>query len=218
MSMRVIANFLTVVFLVLLVAPAGAAVMTFKDIQFVGPSNGDYQEAGITASSNMWLGYFDTPGTAHLDDSGTSNAQFISFTMGGRFSAVQFDILPLDIFFCAAGGSGLCNDPYDNVSVRGFRDGALVAEDTFFGGESPNTHVFSSDYVNLDELIIGALLPDLALGGFCLEAPCAHFNIDNVKLNPVPLPAALPLFFGGTWILGLSGMEETADGQRHGVT
>ena len=210
--MRVIANFLTVVFLILLVAPANAAVMTFKDIQFVGPSNGDYQEAGITASSSGWLGFFGTPGTATLDDSGTSNAQFISFTTGGRFSAFQFDILPLSTAFCAVGGSGLCDDPYDNVSVRGFLNGALVAEDTFFAGENPSTYLFGADYANLDQLVIGALLPSAALGGFCIGAPCGHFDIDNVALSPVPLPAALPLFSAALGFLGYLGWRRRRTG------
>ena len=203
--MRVIATFLTLMIAVFAAVPASAAVMTFKDLPFAGPSNGDYVESGITASSARWLGFFDSPGTAHLDDSGTSIAQFITFTTGGRFDAIQFDILPFSTDFCAVGGSGLCNDPYDNVSVRGFRDGALVAEEIFFGGEDPSTYIFSAEYANLDQLVIGALLPSTSLGGICINAPCGHFNIDNVELNPVPLPAALPLFSAALGLLSWLG-------------
>ena len=212
MSMRVIANFLTIVFVVLLAVPASAAVMTFKDLLEASPFNGDYLEAGITASSVGDLGFFNTPGAAHLDDSGTSIAQSISFTTGGRFNAIQFDILPLGTDFCAEGGSGACDDPYDNVSVRGFRDGALVAEDTFFGGENPSTYLFSADYTNLDQLVIGALLPSAALGGFCIDVPCGHFNIDNVELSAVPLPAALPLFSAALGLLGFLGWRKRRTG------
>lgn len=213
MSMRVIANFLATALIVLLAAPASATVMTFKDLLPVSTDNGDYRENGITASSAGELGYFDLPGAAHLDDSGTSIAKFVSFTMSSRFSAIGFDILPLGTEFCAAGGSGACNDPYENVLIQGFRDGALVAEDAFFGGESPSTYLFSSDYLNLDQLIIGALLPNTAvIGGFCDGLPCGHFNIDNVELSAVPLPAALPLFSAALGLLGFLGWRRRRTG------
>lgn len=211
-SMRVIAKFLATVLFVFLTVPASAAVMTFKDLPFLNPFLTEYRENGITMTGDGDLGHFGLSGTAHLDDSGTSFAQFLTFTTGRRFNAVQFDIFPLGTDFCADGGSGACNDPYDNVSVQGFRGGAVVAEDIFFGGENLNTYVFGADYSNLDQLVIGALLPNAALGGFCIDAPCGHFSIDNVELSAVPLPAALPLFSAALGLLGFLGWRRRRTG------
>ena len=212
MSMRVIANFLAMFLVVLLAAPASAAVMTFKDLPFQSLSPTEYRENGITMTGDSDLGHFGFLGTAHLDDSGSSFSQFLTFTTGSRFSAIQFDIFPLGTDFCADGGSGACNDPYDNVSVQGFRNGALVAEDVFFGGETPSTYLFGADYTNLDQLVIGALLPSAALGGFCIDAPCGHFSIDNVELSAVPLPAALPLFSAALGLIGFLGWRRRRPG------
>ena len=66
--------------------------MTFKDLLPASPLNGPYQENGITASSNRDLGFFNVPGAAHLDDSGTGIARTINFTMGSRFDAIGFDL------------------------------------------------------------------------------------------------------------------------------
>ena len=92
-------------------------------------------------------------------------------------------------------GAAPCADPYDNVLVQGYRNGALVAEDQFYAGDNPNTHLFSAQFLDLDLLVIGALLPNFpVVGGDCIDFPCGHFNIDNVELSAVPLPAALPLY------------------------
>lgn len=153
------------------------------------------------------LGYHQLPHTLHLDDSGTGFASFASFTMGSRFNARSFDIIPAGpTAYCTDLDWTVCGAPYDNVQVSGFRGGIEVAGDKFFMGADPSTFYFSDLFRHLDSLVIAALYPNLrVIGGDCHDSPCAHFNIDNVTLNPVPVPAALPLFLSTLFGLGWFG-------------
>ena len=204
--MRVFANFLAVLYVVVLASPAGAVVMTFDNLPPGSPDNGDYLENGITASGNSDLGTFNVPGAAHLDDAGTSFSSRISFTMSSRFDAVGFDLLPLRTEYCAEPSDVPCFDLYDNVLVRGLRGGLVVAEDEFSAGTAISTVLLGDQFSNLDVLVIGALLPNFPeVGGECFGIPCGHFNIDNIELNAVPLPAALPLYSLALGFLGYLG-------------
>lgn len=59
---------------------------------------------------------------------------------------------------------------------------------------------------DLDKLTVSALRPDIArIGGECFDAPCAHFELDNLVLAPVPLPAAVWLFVSGIAALAAAG-------------
>ncbi len=209
--MRIIVKLIAVLGVVTLVQPATAAVMTFSDLPELALPGEEYQEGGITASPiNGRLGYYTIPGTAHLDDAGTSYAKSMNFTMDFIFYAISFDILPYDTAYCADESVPCSGDPYDNVLVQGYWDGSLVAEDIFFMGEQPSTYLFSDQSLILDQLVIGALYPDIAtIGGMCLTAPCGHFNIDNVRLDPIPLPAALPLFSAALGLLGFLGLRRS---------
>lgn len=204
--MRSVTSLIVVLSAVVWSQAATAAVMTFKDLPPFGLSTGTYVEDGITASAFGDFGFFGTPETAHLDDSGTSLPQTINFAMAGSFDAVSFDILPFATAYCANPASCIGGDPYDNILLEGFRDGFLVAVDRIFMGTQPSTYALGSQFANLDGLSISAVFPDFAaIGGICFDAPCGHFNIDNVRLSPVPLPAALPLLAGALGLLGLFG-------------
>lgn len=211
--MRVFANLLAILCVVVLALPAGAAVMTFNNLPPASPDNGDYREKGITASGNGELGSFNVPAAAHINDAGTAISSRISFTMSSRFDAVGFDILPIATEYCVTPSNAACGDPYDNVLVQGYRDGSLVAENRFYAGDDPNTYLFSLQFLNLDRLIIGGLLPNFSVaGGECVDIPCGQFNIDNVELNAVPLPAALPLYSAALGFLGYLGWRRRRTG------
>ncbi len=199
-----------------------ASTVTFADILHgddpLAPSS--ITEDGVTVTgSGGGFGHFGDPGTLHLDDSGTPLADRVSVTTGGAFNPVSFDV---------SGGNVLrasltdpvnlseqeINVPYDDLLLQGFRGGLLIAEDNF-PMEDVSTYFFDSDFSNIDTLTISALRPEPHLSSieallledfpgysidFVCDAPCAHFDIDNIVVNPVPLPAALPLFAS---VLGL---------------
>lgn len=195
-------------------ASAQAAVMTFKDLpQGPDPAISPYVEDGITMTAvNGDLGSFVIyPESEHLDDSGTPFPTTVSFTMAIRFDAFSLDVLALGSNYCADETQMACGDPYDNVKIEGVRDGSVVAESTFYMGSegSTTTVLLGALFSNLDALLVSALQPDFAvIGGSCtggFSPPCAHFNIDNVRLDPIPLPAGLPLLATALAGLGLAG-------------
>ncbi|MCR9212536.1 MAG: VPLPA-CTERM sorting domain-containing protein [Proteobacteria bacterium] len=177
--------------LCLVPASALANVMTFKDLMTTFPQStgeaGAYSEDGITTpNANFYLGE-----SAHLDP--PSDGHFppmISFTMEKRFNAISFDI----------NGTFLGRDPFKNVRVDGIRDGGIVVSNLFSTADI-STYFFNSLFIALDEVKVSAL------DGFYENCPeCGHFDIDNVELSPVPLPAALPLF--GVALIGLGLMRK----------
>ena len=177
-----------------------ASTMTFSGLPSLGISN-QFIEGEIVATANSFsqIGSSSTPNSAHMDSSGTSFPQLLRFTIpNNSFNATSFDIIPYDEVFSLLLPDGTrVPSTYENVRVRGFRGTTLVAEQTFFMGTQPWTYYFGSEFATLTSLVIYALEPGLPRGSFvCEDSPCAHFNIDNVTLNPtpVPLPAALPLF------------------------
>ena len=201
------------------VGAAHAAVMTFNNLPDEGAELDSWVENGITASaSGGVIGYFDTPGMAHLDDSGTSFAFRLAFTTAGAFDAQSFDIKALDNTYYKENADGdLVYTPYDNVLVRGLRNGVEVASSAFFmGPPGTATHLLDGSFSAIDRLVIEALFPgDFASADVC-DFPCAHFNIDNVTLaaSAVPLPAALQLFATALAGLGLWRLREVRHRNR----
>lgn len=191
-----------------LALPAAAATMTFGSL--VGyPFTQTYSEDGITANAvgYGYLGFENGSGGLHFDDAGTSAPSKVAFSMASNFDAVSFVLDPVGFDFLVCSGLASCSAPtYLNVLVQGFRGSSLVSNMVFDMGASldPYTVNLAGLFTNLSSLMIGVIYPDVAYfrsqagvtsAGLC--APCSHFNIDNVTLAPVPLPAGLPLFVSG---------------------
>ena len=193
---------------------AAAATISFAGLpgDYGGTPGATYTENGITAAGiGGGLASFEGTG-AHLDPSGTPCSQGVSLTTDRRFNPVSAAIQPVttpfgitayssqsDVGDCAGGG-----EPYDNVLVQGYRDASLVASDQFFMGSSPFGYAFGDAFRNIDALQVFALDPDFGvLGGVCLDAPCAHFNLTSVEISPVPLPAAGWMFVSALAGLGI---------------
>ena len=203
----------------LLSAPGHAATMTFTDLEFLSTS---YVEDGIVAKAGLGQfngeGDYDDEGTAHLDDGGTPNPVFVTFTMGGAFTAKSFDLIPLGFAFydCEEEDGGECAPTsFPNVKVSGFIGGSEVASMIFDMSVSFGTILFSDAFTNLTSLVIG--FADPPAYGYCDGAPCSHFRIDNVVLDgppatpaEVPLPAALPLLAAGIGVLLAAGRRRRA--------
>ncbi|MDA0675696.1 MAG: hypothetical protein O3A88_04955 [Proteobacteria bacterium] len=194
--------------------PAEAATISFSGLTggCGGTPGASHTENGITAVGiGGGLSSLEGPG-AHLDPSGTPCSQGVSLTTDRRFNPVSAAIQPVttpfgitaycsqsDVGDCAGGG-----EPYDNVLMQGYRAASLVASDRFFLGTSPFAYAFGEAFRNIDALQVFALDPDFAqLGGVCLDAPCAHFNLTSVEISPVPFPAAGWMFVSALARLGL---------------
>lgn len=192
------------------VTPATAATMTFDNL-WADPFAKTYTENSILASGNGNLGLYSGNGGLHFDDGGTSAPSTVSFSMASSFNAVSFLLDPVAFDFIVCSGPSNCaQQTYLNVLVQGFRDGALVSNLSFDMGASPDPYLFNlgSAFTNLTSLLVAVILPDFnayeALPGVTSASPCApcsHFNIDNVTLAPVPLPAGLPLVASGLALL-----------------
>ncbi|GLQ07271.1 hypothetical protein GCM10007924_24920 [Sneathiella chinensis] len=185
----------------LLPASATAATMTFSGLT---SEHDVWTEDGITATGLDGATASVLRGeVGHLDDGSTQFATTIEFTMAGDFSANAFDLIPLgqsaidcnpDLRSCAF---PFTDAVWDNVVVEGWKDGVLVASDSFWMGETASTYSFDSSFSLLDTLLIKNLRLPEGADFYCLIDYCSHFNIDNVQLTVVPLPAALPLFASG---------------------
>jgi hypothetical protein len=193
----------------ILAAPATAATMTFNSV-YLDPLANTYSENGISASGNGDLGLY-AANMLHFDDGGTSAPSSVTFSMATNFNAVSFLLDPVAFDFLVSFDDGTFVKPtFLNVLVQGYRGAALVSELKFDMGSSPDPYTvgLGSSFSDLSSLVIGILapnfaeyraLPEVISAGLC--APCSHFNIDNLKLAPVPLPAGLPLIASGLALL-----------------
>ncbi|MEH6404706.1 MAG: hypothetical protein V7750_15115 [Sneathiella sp.] len=182
--MKIVIAFLLVFLFPLVV---NASVMTFDSVPAAGIPL-PYSENGIFTPAAL---SFNNLEAVHIDDFGTGHPDKVEFTMSSRFDALSFDLY---------GYPTRVIDPFNNVYVQGWRGGSLVASDEFWMGDF-NTYLFGDLFSNLDKLIIGVQLP-VPFSKCFFEAPCTHFNIDNVTLTAVPLPASFPIFFAGLALLG----------------
>ena len=190
-------------------APVSAATMTFDSVN-LDPTAQTYSEDGIFASGNGMLGLY-TASRVHFDDGGTAAPSTVTFSMDSLFDAVSFLLDPIRFNFYVRFEDGSYLEPtYMNVLVQGYRGAALVTDLKFDMGSSPDPYKvkLGSTFSSLSSLVISILYPELAAyrampgfrdAGFC--DPCSHFNIDNLKLSPVPLPAGLPLAASGLALL-----------------
>lgn len=154
------------------------------------------------------LGYYDTPGRIHLDDFGTPFTSAVAvevpdiLAVGGKevFRPLSFAIHPVGTFH---------DRPYNNIRVLGYYGGRVVAEDTFMQGNYsyrfddtfgvPFLLPHASVRHVVDRLVIMALTSP-----GCTGAPCAHFDIDDLRveyIDAIPLPAGLPLLVSGLLVL-----------------
>lgn len=200
----------------LLSSPVNALVMTFDgDTPGYGEGPLTYIEDGISAvTESRRDSYFFTP---MLFDSGNNEPSGLIFglTTGGLFSAVEFEIVrsfyAADTFARAA-----CEDiqllegcyaaSFVDMRIEGFRNGETVARFDIDSAENLGLVQLGSSFSLLSSLRISVISPFFDGPIFspegdqivCFTAPCTAFEIDNVVLEPVPLPAAM--------ILGLSGI------------
>ncbi|MHC0054895.1 hypothetical protein [Actibacterium sp. D379-3] len=182
---------------------SGAETLTFDDILGGGDPQLSYSEDGYVMTPLSAPGVFlsDEP-FVHLDIALGPNASSVGISLetGSAFDAVQFDTVSL------SAGLWLDDQPYyyDDVRVRGYQDGVLVAEDSFSSVLDPSLYIFGADFADITYLTIEGVLPaynpDLFVGGD------VHFGFDNlVLIAAVPVPAGLPLMGGGLLFLVVMG-------------
>jgi len=189
---------------------ASGATMTFAGIND-DPAAYVYSEDGITVSGNGNLGIYGS-GALHLDDFGTSAPSRAVFTMDSAFDAISFDIAGSFLMtICKVSDPSKCKTPtYKNVLVEGFVGAQSVASLVFDMSKTSGTVQLGSMFSGLTSLAISVVIPPHLMpfqppkGGKVVSCalPCSHFDIDNVVLAPVPLPATAPLLAGALALAG----------------
>jgi hypothetical protein len=207
--MQLIKLFCTAVMaLAMLAGPGHALTMTFNAMpRYV---LGSYVENYIVlndlnSSYEVNLG----DGQLHLGLGGPDwSRSMFSLVTGQKFSLDSFVLRPSSNYFCAD-GSPVCVDgignPFDNVLLRGFFGGVVVAEEKFWMHAVPSPQQLSSLFRDIDSLAIIVAPPNIP--GYCTDRPCTHFNIDDLKItavSPVPLPASSGLLAAAIFVLGLT--------------
>ena len=195
------------------VGEVGAVTMTFSGVN-LDPGAYTYSENGILASGDGTLGIFGTQ-VIHFDDSGTSAPDSVTFTMASPFDAIGFDLDPVAFDFRLCDPvTGVCeNRTFENVLLQGFTGTNLVTSFMFNMGTGNGPYPVHLDqtFKNLTAFRISIIFPTIPVN-YVAEcgSPCSHFEIDNVELAPVPLPATLPLEALGLAILALFGFRRSA--------
>ena len=177
----------------MMLSGADAATMNFDALPDEGAQLTTYTENGITANAlGGVLGFFNNPGFAHIDDSGTGFAFGADFTMAGLFDAVGFSLVSFGFNFFERPGP-----LSDNLFVSGYLGDTQVGSASFALGDAFSAQSFTlgSAFAGIDRLRIELLYP--ISEAYC-DAPCSHFDLDSVTLNavgiaPVPLPPTLAL-------------------------
>jgi hypothetical protein len=206
--------------------PAQANTVTFSGIPDNDGGPSQYLEDGIAVESRFGrsIGAFGNAGkAAHMDDGGTFYSRSLEFTMATHFNAVSFDISPLS--FISSLTYTDMDDPlnilffdsvsFENVKLEGFSGGSLKASYVFdmsiYPARSFST-VALSGFNRIDMLRIDILrgsadqfadMPGFKKDLYC-DTPCSHYDLDNVVLAPVPLPAGFPLLLTG--LAGFAGL------------
>jgi hypothetical protein len=189
-----------------------AATVTFDGLPELLVDGAPWFEDGVTVTGDgRDLGAFAIPDAAHLDDSGTGYTSRLDFTMALPFVPIEFRVFGMGTryltdFECLDIGCPYA--PYDNLLVRTFRGGIVTFEDRLYAGDGGDIWTYTFPELEpVDLLRIVNVLPDVdemdGDGPFCVNYPCGHFSIDNVKLAPIPLPATAPMLLlaGGLMLL-----------------
>ena len=197
-----------------LAGAASATTMTFDampdydTVMSGGGTGSPYVENGINATSTTSGGvmssYF-TPGTVHLDDSGTDATSGVMFTTGSVFDVLGFSFTSLGFNFWDETPNVM-----GNVFIQGFLNGQQVVQEHItmspvFG--TVQDIVLGAAFAGLDAFSIEILYPNTE--AYC-DAPCGHLDLDSVTFggiapSAVPLPASGLLL--GAAALGLAGMR-----------
>lgn len=181
---------------------ACAATINFDTLPDAGAMLDSYSENGITATAiGGALAWSGVSGYAHIDDSGTGLASGLDITVGGLFDAVEFSLISLGYNFFDP------PEPFaDNIIVTGFQGGSVASTASFLLSDiagTVQTFLLGPGFSGLDRLRIELLYPQTI--AFC-DAPCGHFDLDYVTVNPapVPLPASgVMLIAGGLGLMAL---------------
>ncbi len=181
-------------------AGAQALTLTFESVPDGGPgcppNPSSIEISGFTVGNCP--GFYGSPGTIHLDDSGTSFPSFVTFSAPLPFDAAAIEIEGLGSDFIDVDAPV----PYGNVLAQGFRGGSPVAERVFHAtGPGIASYGLGAGFAALDLLRVEQILPgpvDQAAypDAACVDAPCGHVNLLSVTVAPVPLPSALLLLTG----------------------
>ncbi len=185
-------------------APGLTATMSFGSLPDEGAMASSYSENGITVSGlDGTLAWFTAPGALHVDDAGTGLASTLRFVTGGLFDAAGFTLTSLGYNF-----QGKRDRLTDNLFVSGFLGGALVGSASYILEDESGTVqsiLLGAAFAGIDRLEIALTYP--VNRGTC-DAPCGHFDLNDVTLNNIA-PAAVPLPAGGgllAFVLGGVGL------------
>lgn len=176
---------------------------------------GSYFEDGIVATgSGGDIGSDGGNGSVeaiHMDGSNDGNGpREVSFALktGGRFEALSIDLQSFGSGFCLNSCSGANTDsPFPFVGINGYLGGTLTSalsiNPEVIGAPLGNGYRRSS----LESLgiidFMEVTFRDFSQFGLVGEYDYSgnHFALDNVVLNPVPLPAGAWLFLTGMGVL-----------------
>jgi len=156
----------------------------------------------------------------------------VSLESGGTFSADSVDIMPVIgqpylefwLYDDALGFKEVfkrADIPFDNVSIKGYRDNVEVASSEFWM-EDIEAQNLDSTFSNIDMLSISMIFPDytgtlapylaeyekqgyevLYSHMYCEGDPCGIIGVDNIVLTPVPLPGSLILMATAIGLFGI---------------
>ncbi|MCA0905313.1 hypothetical protein LCM27_02760 [Ruegeria marisrubri] len=155
------------------------------------------------------------------DDNGVLST-VVQAVNGTKFTAQSVDLSGLSRVFKTGSGPApaLGTQAYNQwlkagtatvptLTFSGLLNGATVATQTF-GPSALNTFGLSSGFTAIDQLLITLNVPNAVKLPFGLGSNtvwcdqwCGEFNVDNLQVAPVPLPASGLLLFGA--VLGLFG-------------
>jgi hypothetical protein len=177
------------VLLWLLNASASAAVVTFDTPSFPGSSGRieRYTENGIKlggAFTHTDAGLAGNPfnGTAFIQYEGYSSLS-IGTVSGARFNLVSIDIAELNINFAQpATVTFIAQRPGSVMVSQSFTIDGLIGE-----GHDFETFYFGSEFQGIEYAYIAEMPKDWI----------SVYSFDNIRAEPVPLPAAAWLFVSG---------------------
>ena len=195
-------RFLVIVFAVVWSSAASAVTISFAGIPYFDPSSQTYDEAGfrVEALGDGDFGGFDGE-HLHVDSVGGGGPYADTFRLTSLtsqfFTLFAMDILAYDYDV----DSGI-----SKMAFSGFRGGAVVSTAVNYVGTVSQSLFFGDNFASIDALLIEAdcVLP----ADYCGLPSDVHFNIDNIVVAPVPLPAALPLLAAGLFGLGFIGRRK----------